>query len=1153
MPPTMFCRFLAAFAIVAIVFQQSISVLALQSSSRLKLFHPKLIKHNFQNRLSKNIEKFPLDRINYKNTLFFKVSETEEEAEVEEDVADESFDRPSGTDLMKKLSKGAIPLASTLAFALTPSSSIAIRIVGATAGGLVGFLAQKILNDRLKALDDSNGGNNGGYRDSSGPSKEVLNALKFITSSVTSISSLSGKSLETLAKKFKVPENELAVLFTYIYAELIFSSTKKLSQAGSSDLTELVEVIDFPTSAGLTPAEAGDGFAIAANRCGLQLEKDDHGFFAEVYPHETLDQASKILFLADKVISKGFDGYYGKRLVTGLSYFPIDKYEHIITSSCMKLYRRCIDSIIANPSSFTGNEVDELRAFLSTASPIVSTFRPANMENMILESIQTNLQKTLQGGDLSPDTAMKISVNNYDSLVKAKELLGWNTIEFDATLEIRTFPIFESVAARIIDDVIKKPEHVDMYTDVLQERVSSLKIDLKKARGILTSIISAKNAEYMEKIDKVFIASKGAVDPAFKVMASYASGHAALCQLVEPLMDGAPLPIPGLPFAELVRSNLFEMQLTTGGKDKNQITEDMFSLTDSQRTLIRKSLALPKISGWVTQCLQENNYSEGARKAYEKLLEEYAVTSAEWARTATDFYYQEVQKIATTRAVPTAIDLERLANIRAFLGIVHDSQTVSNVNLELFGDKYVKALTECMTPTGVISEDYIDGLKRLQTRLGLSNEDSKTLLAVAARTRLGPVIKSLLDQYKSDTDPKVRAEKEEAKFSSKRSDPISSTDNFLGYVEDGAQKTGGGPNVFMRESLNLIDFFQENFLAQGVDINTLENLPVTASGIVSEKDLVDLYKHYVITSISEREADLSTRYAYNEKLFALALGIAVDSQLKVKESLAYTASKNMIKNILRFRDSVTATDLKQLAALGEKLSIDPATAENIFDDACKGAVIEHASTILRTRDGLITAEVAQKFRTQVQSLGFNLQKDVGFNDKLVAYLYALEVQYLIENGMEDQLKDIQEAYDIPDESAEKIVEACSKRYINQILNLALRAAKKYDEKGTMVWVKELVKYAVFVEGTVDADGNIFSEKDKLRLIGFYESSDESEGITTAGIEKDEMAEKLKNMINVTEDYVAPLSGIEGLLGNVQNLNDLMIADPSANKKRWAWG
>ena len=40
------------------------------------------------------------------------------------------------------------------------------------------------------------------------------------------------------------------------------------------------------------------------------------------------------------------------------------------------------------------------------------------------------------------------------------------------------------------------------------------------------------------------------------------------------------------------------------------------------------------------------------------------------------------------------------------------------------------------------------------------------------------------------------------------------------------------------------------------------------------------------------------------------------------------------------------------------------------------------------------------FHEQVQSLGLDMQKDTGFNEKLVTYLYALEVRACVLTGSE---------------------------------------------------------------------------------------------------------------------------------------------------------
>ena len=51
-------------------------------------------------------------------------------------------------------------------------------------------------------------------------------------------------------------------------------------------------------------------------------------------------------------------------------------------------------------------------------------------------------------------------------------------------------------------------------------------------------------------------------------------------------------------------------------------------------------------------------------------------------------------------------------------------------------------------------------------------------------------------------------------------------------------------------------------------------------------------------------------------------------------------------------------------------------------------------------------------------MGLNMRTDAGFSEKLVTYLFALEVQFLVENGRETEIPDAQQAYDIPEDRAQ---------------------------------------------------------------------------------------------------------------------------------------
>ena len=53
----------------------------------------------------------------------------------------------------------------------------------------------------------------------------------------------------------------------------------------------------------------------------------------------------------------------------------------------------------------------------------------------------------------------------------------------------------------------------------------------------------------------------------------------------------------------------------------------------------------------------------------------------------------------------------------------------------------------------------------------------------------------------------------------------------------------------------------------------------------------------------------------------LCLPLLLSGQAKVKESLSYTAYKNMLKNILRVKDSVEPQDVQQFVILKDSLEL----------------------------------------------------------------------------------------------------------------------------------------------------------------------------------------------------------------------------------------
>ena len=1048
------------------------------------------------------------------------VTEGDDDDIDDDEVLDfDDFTKPLST--AKRISNSIVPLAASIGFVATPSPKLAVKVGGAVAGGIAGLATKVAVIDKLvkeeeeREFKNSIGGGDGGGEGSK-ISPEVESLLKRLKAGPP-LNTYTLKKLEGVARKAGLPGNLLAELFTHVFSEVVL----KIVQNGSTDVTELEEAMEFAEVMDLTEYEIKDGLTIAAIKLGKQLKKDKAGFYQSTLPKNFLLHGAKLFFLSNKMMGTS-QGYYGKRMSAAMVYLPDEMMKTSVTDACTKLFIRCIDSVLSNPSDFTPLEVTKFMEFL-TVTPDVSDLRPATMQDMIMSALTKSLENSL--GEDAVKNAMDVNVDNYENLQAARECFGWEPLEFDRTVETKTIPVFQAAAKTLVQDCMDNPEKAEEFKRSLHERMDALNIDKKKARIMLTTLISDSNNRYMSEIDSVYNISGGALEPTFKMMAAYCTTHDALKAMVSDLMESSDVPLPGLPFADMVKVSMFEMQQI---KKDSRVSDDMFALNEEQREIVLKSMALPKVASWINQCINELNYSPDAKAAYEKLLKEKGVDDQQWAATAIDFYYQEVDKTAKMSAIPSSTDMDRLKKLKEFLGC---SETlVAKVNLELLGDKYMKAVKESMMPSGFIQPEYVDGLERLRNRLGISKADSEKLLGVTTRSHVGEVVKKLIDQWKADTGAIER--KDEAKKKDKSGDPIESEDNILGYMETGANvMETGGPNVFMREALNLVDHVIENYQAsQDVNLTTKNDLPVTAVGYASEEELFEIYRHFIVTRLTERDPELKKRYTDVEDFFARILGLSSHDQAKCKQTFLYSTYKRMLKQAFQFKENLDTNDLKQFAYLKDALSMDEETCERILNESSKGAVLEYTASIMRPKGNLITADVARKLRGHISSLSLDMRKDIGLNPNVISFMYTLEVQAAIEDGYESEIQDLQESYGIPEETAAYIVDVASKRYISQLLSIGLSYAKKYEEAQSNSITENIVKFMYFFDGPLDADGNLFDEDDKERLIAFYRDNADSQRNDD---QKREDCIRLKELINLSDDFIAPIEGIAGLKGETK--------------------
>lgn len=253
-------------------------------------------------------------------------------------------------------------------------------------------------------------------------------------------------------------------------------------------------------------------------------------------------------------------------------------------------------------------------------------------------------------------------------------------------------------------------------------------------------------------------------------------------------------------------------------------------------------------------------------------------------------------------------------------------------------------------------------------------------------------MKGLLDMYKADLDPSKNDNK-------KRGDkkPTEAEDG-LGFVsesvekgddEDGFDKeVNKGPNAFMREVGNLVESLTSNILTtQGVDLKSIINSqgedltrlpppPITAVGILTNEELVDIFKHYLVNRVTESNEKLSDKYLANEKVFAYLLGLTANPRMiiNIKESVMYSYTFQMISNILKFKSGgLTNQDMQKLAIFREKLFANVAdsnydmnaVADDIYLNACRNAVMEVCEQLFKGIDFTFNYELVYHLRAKV--------------------------------------------------------------------------------------------------------------------------------------------------------------------------------------------
>ena len=333
---------------------------------------------------------------------------------------------------------------------------------------------------------------------------------------------------------------------------------------------------------------------------------------------------------------------------------------------------------------------------------------------------------------------------------------------------------------------------------------------------------------------------------------------------------------------------------------------------------------------------------------------------------------------------------------------------------------------------------------------------------------------------------------------------------------------GAEANI-MTDCMNVIDFYTENDIAEKKEIGTkmiekkvMEGdeektveeevpdyqtvYPITAlKSCNTQQELVELlYRQFVVGGFTAQGVQ-GQRYESARHTFGGILGLDKEKMEEITGSIGQAVYENYIGNSMRTKGSLDQQDMMFLANIQGKLDISSEESEKMLMAIQKKFLSQEANVVLGDN---ATPEGIKAFREKCNSMGMELEADVGISKPRIEQMFESEVSPGLANGdisieSGEVLSEIQESLGLTPEEAESLFEGIldqrAKAAISRVKGELLRGRE--DEAVPII--ERIVRYSQFVEGAFDLG---VEESTAWQIYNVYDAVD-FESIDTETTEK----------------------------------------------------
>lgn len=1016
--------------------------------------------------------------------------------------------------LFKLGGTAAIPAAAALGFIMTPSRRLAAHAVGAGISGVAGLIGKSRIDAATEAA-----------------------ALPAIAQVIID-NGVDGEgvadAVAAVQGDFGVEDEDFAEMSASVYQKYLTGMVKNpIAKTGDlKELSQLRAALEMDSLA------VGDAHASAAKEfyrqtCLFTPEED-----LEDPGHPDRMSIDKFLFLSERAFRQAgeTDEAFKFEMSRAAKAFKIDLDEALdrVSEVSEPFYRRALSSTRSKLESgqVSPDMLRRARKSLGIDDQTAQDLHVQTFNDEIKELLGKDTEEELDPASLKfPEGAM-------DRLNKLKDVLGLTDVEADYEIQNEATELFQATALKMMEDTFAGLADAASSWETMQARQAELCLKDSQMKALLSSMVMQALGKPLEetmtfaKVNNEAATYDKLVDcldakevcKAVLGLTGWSDFDDFDAKFFDPWAEDSACGFLS-PDKRLTLYKMFLRRSVIKSESKRELTDELFAkvmevkgmlgITDEQVEEEMKSQFGPELMKALQLATNEvigDDYTpdlvKNLKEKVEKVIKDYRLSESLVLEYGANLYLKAVGVVSqnTPSGIPSKEKIDALHGLRDLLHLTEED--THPAHLEVFGEVYKRSVLEAMGPTGVIRPEFREPLADLRSRLGVTEDAARELYIGAVKERMVPMVEDLVLELE-------RTMLDQQQLSNKRQKDFG--EDVFKSGRSGSGKLGiGAEGYLMTDMMNLVDFYTENSVAEqkevgtktiqkkvieGDEEKTVEEevpdyetvYPITGleSGALEEEMAELLYRQFAVGAFTV-QGPQGERYESQKETFGSIIGLTAEKMKEIGASIGSQVYENLIRNSMMSKGALDQQDMMMLANVQTKLGIAEEKGEEMMMDCQKKILSEEADGVLN--DEGASPDMLKMFREKCNSMGMDLEKDVGISKTRLVRMFEVEVtpglmrgEITIESG--DILGEIQESLGLSPEEGEKVFENLIKNQAQFTLGQVKGDFLRGRDDEVAPQIKRLANFAAFVNGDIDLD---VDESTANKIVNLYDAFDFSE-------------------------------------------------------------